>query len=139
MKASHAILALCALGLLAGCLSPPARCFAEATADYRAIWRAARALEADLARGYALHRSDSQELTLSTCRAGGTAGPCLVERPRVRETPVAIDIGDHQSRLAALQVRLEELRPAAMAAAAPCGHGDWTSADHGPSDAVLQP
>jgi len=139
MRRSHAVLSLLAITLLAGCLSPQARCFAGATSEYRAVWRAARTVEADLARGFALHRLESETLALSTCRVAGAPETCLVERRLWSETPVAIDVVAHQAKLAELEARLAQLRPAAMAAAAPCEYGDWATPTDDAAEASLQP
>ncbi|GGD25993.1 hypothetical protein [Sinisalibacter lacisalsi] len=123
---------LCAIGLapLAGCggLSPEARCFAEATAEYRGPWREARRIEADLVRGHALHRVEVIRLAPVDCHEGGQRNTCLVERREWELRPVAIDEGLHRARLATLEARMAALRPAAMAAAAGCGYGDRAEA-----------
>jgi hypothetical protein len=121
-------LAFLCLVLLAGCLSPEARCFAEATAEYRGPWREARKIEADLARGHALHRVEVIRLAPVTCHESGIRGTCHVEQRDWEVRAVAIDVGLHRARLAALDARMDALRPAAMAAAAPCDYGDWADA-----------
>lgn len=125
LSAPHAFLGLV---LLAGCLSPEAQCFAEATAEFRGPWREARTIEADLARGYALHRVEVIRLAPVTCHERGIRGTCLVEQRDWEVRAVAIDEGLHRARLAALEARMDALRPGAMAAAAPCGYGDWAGA-----------
>lgn len=114
-------------GLLTGCLSPEAACFAEATAAYRGPWREARGIEADLARGHALRRVEVTRLETVTCRKGGERESCLVEARRTDTRAVGIDADHLRARLAALEARMDALRPAAMAAAAPCGYGDWAA------------
>ncbi|MCB1328223.1 MAG: hypothetical protein KDK28_01590 [Maritimibacter sp.] len=116
---------LLALALLtAGCtapLSPEAQCFAEATVDYRAAWRGAQAIRADLDRGYALHPVAYRGVDAVPCRIDGARSSCLYGTDRVAELPVAIDRADLGRRLAALEARMDRLRPTAMARAAPCG------------------
>ena len=106
---------------LAGCLSPQAQCFAAASAGYRALWRAAQEIEADLARGYALHRTETRALAPITCHEDGVRRTCLVEQRRdvVQRRP--IDREDARARLAALRAEMDRRRPEAMAAAALCG------------------
>lgn len=119
---------LLALGLLAtGCaapLSPEAQCFAEATVAYRAAWRSAQAIRVDLDRGYALHPVELRGAEAVPCRIDGARANCLAEANRVTEMPVAIDPAALSRRLAALEARMDRLRPAAMARAAPCGFDD---------------
>lgn len=120
--------ALAALAL-AGCapaLSPEAQCFAAATVEYRAAWRAAEALRADLARGYALHPVALPVTRAVSCSWQGTREICLHTGREEVALPVAADRAALEARLAAAEARMDTLRPAAMAAAAPCGYGDWT-------------
>lgn len=114
--------------LLAGCgaaLPPDAQCFAEATIEYRAAWRGAEQIRADLARGYALHKQRVVEPVAVPCRVAGARDSCFGTRKVWRVMPVAIDRAWHLERLADLTRRMEALRPAAMAAAAACGYGTW--------------
>ena len=127
--------AIVALALpLTGCaqqLSPQARCFAEATVEYRAAWRAARAIRADLDRGYALHHAEIRLAQAVPCRVKGVRSTCLDDARQTRALPVAIDRAALARRLSGVEAKLEALRPAAMDAAAPCGFGDW--AETGPA------
>lgn len=119
---------LLALGLFAtGCaapLSPEAQCFAEATVEYRAAWRGAQAIRADLDRGYALHPVELRGVEAVPCRLDGARSSCLYGTDRVAELPVAIDRADLDRRLATLEARMDRLRPAAVARASPCGFDD---------------
>lgn len=118
--------------LLAGCgaaLPPDAQCFAEATIEYRAAWRGAEQIRADLARGYALYKQPVVEPVSVPCRVAGARDSCFGTRKVWRATPVAIDRAWQLERLAELEARMEALRPAAMAAAAPCGYGTWSQTD----------
>ena len=127
--------ALVALALhLSACaapLSPDAQCFAAATADYRAAWREARTLRADLDRGYALHRQIVPRPRVVSCRASGRLDSCLAISEESLALPVAIDGATHARKLAALEARMDALRPAAMKRAAPCGFGDWAGSVEG--------
>jgi len=130
------LLAIC-LFPLAGCgppvLSPEAQCFAEATAHYRGPWREARRIEAELAQGYAIERTRTTRLAPITCHEGGRLGTCLAEHRETNLRRVPIDVAWHRARLAALEARMDALRPAAMAAAAACGYGDWAG-EHPPPE-----
>lgn len=110
--------------VVAGCgaaLSPEAQCFADATIEYRAAWRGAEQIRADLARGYALHKLDVVEPVAVPCQVAGARDTCFGTRNVKRAIPVAIDRGWLIERLTALEAKKDALRPAAMAAAAPCG------------------
>lgn len=120
---------------LAGCgmaLSPEAQCFADATFEYGAAWRGAETIRGDLARGYALFRPYGQNtarLAGVPCRVAGRLDTCLgTQRHRV-VIPVSIDRAELRARLAVLDAKMARLRPAAMAAAAPCGYGDRAAPD----------
>lgn len=114
-----------------GCspLSPEARCFADATIAYRAAWREAQAIRADLARGYAVHSEDIRTVVAVPCRVAGARSACLGNtRDRIK-IPLATDRVTLTNRLAALEVRMEALRPAAMEGAARCGYGNGANGD----------
>ncbi len=121
--------AVCALGLhLTGCAAPlseEAQCFADATVEYRAAWRAAQTARADLDRGYALHHAEFRRAEVVPCRVEGARSSCLYNGRETLAIPVAFDRAALDARLATLEARMDRLRPAAMAAAAPCGYGDW--------------
>ena len=121
-RAAPLVIAVLAGMALAGCVSPQARCFAEATAEYRLAWRAARDLEADLARGFSRRPVEIVALAPVTCHDAGVRKTCLVEQRRWQTREVAIDAPAHRDRLVALRAEMDALRPAAMAAAAPCGY-----------------
>jgi hypothetical protein len=119
-------LALVLLPLLAGCtsLSPEAQCFADRTIDYRAAWRGVQRIDADLARGYGVQVQEFRVAQAVTCRVGGQRGTCLGNGTQRLEIPVPIDVAVLQTRRAMLIERMDALRPAAMAASAPCGYGN---------------
>lgn len=109
---------------IAGCaapLSPEAECFAAATVDYRAAWRAAEAISADLARGHALEPVTVPRTMALPCRVDGQRDICLMATETTRAVPIAIDRVALLRRLAALEARMDRLRPPAMQRAAPCG------------------
>ncbi|MEZ5720234.1 MAG: hypothetical protein R3D59_00060 [Paracoccaceae bacterium] len=110
---------------ISGCaapLTPEAQCFAEATVDYRAAWREAEAIRADLDRGHALERLDSRQAEALPCRADdGARAYCLYETHSTLLLSVPIDRAALTRRLAALEEKMDRLRPPAMARAAPCG------------------
>lgn len=111
--------------IAAGCgapLAPEAQCFADATIAYRAAWRGAETLRADLARGYALHSREIKVAQAVPCRVAGARSTCLANGRETLTFPVAIDRANHTARLAALEAKMNALRPTAMAAAAPCGY-----------------
>jgi len=111
---------------LSGCvapMSPEAQCFAAATVDYRAAWREAEAVRADLDRGYALHHEELRLPRAVSCRVGAAWGSCIEERREVLALPVGIDLAVHSARLSDLEAEMDALRPAAMTRAAPCGYG----------------
>ncbi len=113
---------------LTGCapsLTPEARCFAEATVEYRAAWREAQALRADLARGYTLVRAEVGQVQAVPCRVEGKLSTCLHEGGSPLALPIPVDRPALEKRLATLDARMAALRPAAMERAAPCGYGDW--------------
>ena len=113
---------------LSGCaetLSQQAQCFADATASYRAAWRTAQAIRADLDRGYALHHEEVRIAQAVPCRVDGLRSSCLHDGRQTLALPVAIDRVVLANRLATLEAKMDVLRPAAMQAAAPCGYGDW--------------
>jgi hypothetical protein len=126
MPRVHILFALCT-ALAAGCAPPPlppeAQCFAAATAQYRGPWREARRIEAELARGYAIERTRATRLAPISCHEGGRRGTCFAEHRETSLRRVPINLEWHRARLAALEARMAALRPAAMAAAAPCGYG----------------
>lgn len=103
-------------------LTPEAQCFADATVAYRAAWRGAAAIRADLARGYALHVQEIKVAEAVPCRVGGARSTCLGNGRRRLTTPIAIDRADLEARLAHLDAKMAALRPAARRAAAPCGY-----------------
>lgn len=110
-----------------GCASPlsrEAQCFADATVAYRAAWREAGTVRADLQRGYALHEERVRLPRAVPCRVDGVRGTCLAEDQETLAFPVAIDRAALAARLAVLEAEMAALKPAAMAAAAPCGYGD---------------
>lgn len=131
MLASHHLLQFVSLVFplaFGGCtpLSPQAQCFAEATVAYRAAWREAEGIRAELARGYALHPVVYRSLRESGCGVPGTHDLCVGTVPSQVQIPVSIERAVLEERLTALEKRMETLRPAAMAVAAPCGYGDWS-------------
>lgn len=110
---------------ITGCsspLSPEAQCFADATIAYRAAWREARAVRADLDRGYALHEETVPVVQAVACRFEGARRDCLYQGRQVVSVPVAIDRRALGDRLTVLEAEMAALKPAAMAAAAPCGY-----------------
>lgn len=109
-------------------LTPEARCFAEATVDYRAQWRRAKTARADLDRGYALTVQSLPVASATDCSATDNPADCLVNERRRIVLPVAIDPTLTRARLARAEARMDALRPVAMAAAAPCGYGSWDAA-----------
>lgn len=117
-------LALLALTACGADLSPEARCFADATVAYRGAWRGAEKIRADLARGYALHEREIKVAQAVTCRVAGRLDTCLGNARERITIPVAIDRAALKARLAALETRMDTLRPTATEAAAPCGYGN---------------
>ncbi len=105
---------------------PEAMCFAQATEEYRKHWRLARKLERDLARGYGLHESERRYLEAYSCYENGVSGPCFYNmRERVKR-PYGIDRDESRARLQNARAQMARLRPAAEAAARPCGFGTWS-------------
>lgn len=113
---------------VAGCspLPPAAQCFADATIEYRAAWRGVRAIDGDLARGYRLRHESLRVARAVPCRREGRPSTCLANATERLDLPVPIDTKALRVRREALVSRMDRLRPSAMAAAAPCGYGDWT-------------
>ncbi|RME18265.1 MAG: hypothetical protein D6801_01725 [Alphaproteobacteria bacterium] len=109
------------LGACSPALSPEAQCFADATIDYRAAWRGVQQIDADLARGYGLRRSEAQGVEAVPCREGGRRAMCLANTRKAVLVPVPIDAETLRARRVHLKAKMEALRPQAMAAAAPCG------------------
>lgn len=119
--------------LTAGCgtpLTPEVQCFADTTIGYRAAWRGAAKIRADLARGYALHRREIKLAQAVPCRMAGTRGTCLANGRETLTIPVAIDRAAFTKRLATLEATMNALRPAAIEASAPC---DYTGLSYGES------
>ena len=109
-------------------LAPEAQCFADATTEYRAAWRAAEAIRTDLDRGYALHPVPVRQAEVVTCHVDGARSNCLQEVNRTEHLPVAIDRGALERRLATLEARMDRLRPPAMERAAACGFAERLAA-----------
>lgn len=122
----HAALLACLA--LAACytpqqgLTPYQRCMAGPSAEYRALWRAAREAEANLARGYRLVQVEVPTMRSTICRDGAGRRDCLAPDHRPARIPLPIDRDQEQARLANLDAKLDALRPAALTAVeARCG------------------
>ncbi len=106
---------------LASCATPQQRCIAGASADVRTLKSQIETAEANIARGYALHR---QSIPITNTRVCYDAKkrPYTCHRTAYRqiETPVTIDIGNEKAKLASLKSKLGQAQRKAAAGIRAC-------------------
>lgn len=120
------------LALLAACGTPQEQCINRNTGDLRVIDRLIAETQGNLARGYAIARSETTETDWVRCEPpmletlpDGTTRRypgrmCLDDVPHVESRPVAIDLGAERAKLASMQKKRAELAKAAAPAIAAC-------------------
>lgn len=116
--------ALAALAFLAAC-SEQDLCVYRNTQDLRAAERRIAELEANIARGYAIHISQERYTYEGVCYKEGKNGKpvpyaCLKHDWREVEKPVAINVGEERRKLAALKTALPALQARTNEAIAQC-------------------
>ena len=114
-------LALPALAILAACATPQEQCINTASSQVRTMQSLINTTEGNIARGYAIHRSQEPYEVLDVCYdADGKAYSCFHTEYRTKETPVAIDVAEERRKLAQLKRRLPAERRKMDAAIANC-------------------
>lgn len=121
----RAPLALSALALLAACATPQERCIRQGASEQTRIVNEISETEANISRGYAIHRQTIPETIFHTCRRvsdGKVVGysPCPETYYRTLETPVSINIGEERKKLRGLKDALPAASKRARDAAAQC-------------------
>jgi len=104
-------LALPALALIAACATPQEQCINTASNEVRTMQKAISKTEGNIARGYAIHRSQEPYQVTDICyNKDKKPYPCFHTQYRTIETPVTINVAEERRKLAALKRHL----PAAM-------------------------
>ena len=121
----RASLALSTLALLAACATPQERCIRQGASEQTRLVNEVRETEANISRGYAIHRQTVPETIFHTCRRirdGKVVGyyPCPETYYRTVETPVSINIGEERKKLRGLKDALPGASKRASEAAAQC-------------------
>jgi len=122
---SRLLLTLPCLALLAACATPQERCIRQGASEQTRLLNEVKETEANIARGYAIHRQTVPETVFYTCRRvrdGEVVGyyPCPETYYRTIETPVAIDVAEERKRLRGLKDALPGASTRAAEAAAQC-------------------
>ena len=100
-------LALPALALLAACATPQERCINTAANQVRTMQSLISTTQSNIARGYALHRSQKPYEALYICfDKDQKPYNCFHTEYRTVETPVTIDVAEERRKLAQLKRRL---------------------------------
>ncbi len=120
----HRIPAVAGLAVMLGltaCATPQQRCIAGATADYRTLQAQIKTTEANIARGYALHRQSIPIRSTRVCY-DSKRRPYTCHRTAFQqiETPVSIDIGNEKAKLASLKAKLTQAQRKAVAGTKTC-------------------
>ncbi|HBZ45101.1 MAG TPA: hypothetical protein DEO85_13820 [Maritimibacter sp.] len=116
------VLSLAALALvtLAAC-SEQDMCIYRATQDLKTAERRISTLEGNVARGYAIHRSQERITYTGVCYdKAGDPYECPKTRWETVETPVSIDVPDQRRQLSDLRAQIPALTRAAANAQAQC-------------------
>ncbi|MDE9449894.1 hypothetical protein J3R80_05335 [Aliiroseovarius sp. Z3] len=116
-----AVAGLALILALTACATPQQRCIAGATADYRTLQAQIKTAEANIARGYALHRQSIPITNTRVCY-DSKKKPYTCHRTAFRqiETPVSIDIGNEKAKLARLKKMLATAQRKAVAGTKAC-------------------
>ena len=114
-------LPLIALLLLSACATPLQQCLNAADRPQKELSRAIETAELNIARGYAVHRSRDYYTYWGTCHDYYKGYYlCPKTGTRIKETPVAIDVGEERKKLAALRKSLPGAQARAQTAAHQC-------------------
>ncbi|MBV7409137.1 hypothetical protein [Maritimibacter sp. DP1N21-5] len=115
------LFALGSLVLLLAACSEQDMCIYNASSDLKAAERQLGTLRGNVARGYAIHKTQERVTYIGVCydKQGDPYGCPKTEWERV-ERPVAIDVGDQRRQIAALESRLPALRAATARASQQC-------------------
>ena len=119
------LLSLSILALLTACATPQQRCIREGSAAQNRLVKEITETEANIARGYAIHRQTVPETIFHTCRRvrdGTVVGyyPCPETYYRTIETPVAIEVSEERKKLIGLKDALPGAQRRAEEATAQC-------------------
>ena len=118
-------LTLSALAVLAACATPQERCIRKGASEQTQLLNKIKETEANITRGYAIHRQTVPETVFYSCRRvndGKVVGyyPCPETYYRTIETPVSIDVKEERKKLRRLQDALPAAQSRAAEAAAQC-------------------
>lgn len=110
-----------ALLALTACATPQQRCISDAAQTLRKAERKANRIEANIDRGYAIHRQTILVPVAETCEdAKGNSYACVDHDHRTIETPVAIDIAEERRKLAELRKIIQREQPKVARATKSC-------------------
>lgn len=87
------------LALLTACATPQERCQRDATAALRAHQNLIASTQANVARGYAVHRQSVPYTYQGVCYDRDIRYSCPRTGTRTEETPVAIDVAEERAKL----------------------------------------
>jgi hypothetical protein len=100
-------LTLPALAILAACATPQEQCINTASNQVRTMQTLINTTEGNIARGYAIHRSQEPYEVIDVCYdTDGKSYNCFHTEYRTKETPVTIDVAEERRKLAQLKRRL---------------------------------
>ena len=100
-----------ALALIAACATPQEQCINTASNEVRSIRSGISTAQGNIARGYAIHRSQQAYEAPDICYDKNSKSyRCFHTQYRTIETPVSINLAEERRKLANLKKRL----PAAM-------------------------
>jgi len=96
-----------ALALIAACATPQEQCINTASNEVRSIRSGISTTQGNIARGYAIHRSQESYQAPDICyNKDKKPYRCFHTQYRTIETPVTIDVTEERRKLANLNKRL---------------------------------
>lgn len=102
---------LLSLGLLAACATPQEICINRATGELRTLNARISTTQANIERGYAVHRTREPVAVFSRCsRRDGRSYPCQSVRYITREAPVSISVAEERRKLLEMRERRDALQ-----------------------------
>ncbi|NOR63629.1 MAG: hypothetical protein GQ535_14190 [Rhodobacteraceae bacterium] len=114
-------LAVGVLGFLSACISPQEACIGQANSQYSALLSSISETQANITRGFAIHRQRVPYTYTGTCYSQYVGSySCPQTGYRTQETPVAVNVSEERRKLQELQSLVSSYRAQSVSAVAQC-------------------